>query len=132
MPPILDVDLDELPDSDTVPNGKYRLRIDNVSDVKLDKNENEFVGFEFTVVEGDHVNRKVFEPYVLLRAGATLKKICKAAGYSKPRLGATDDLLALELTAMVTTRESIDFGPQNKISNYIIPGESKMAGKGKK
>ena len=125
MPPILDVDVNDLPDSDVVPGGKYKLRVDDITDVKEDKNEEEFVGFEYSIVEGDHTGRKLFEPYVKIRSGSTFKKICKACRFNKAKLGSSDELIGLEFWAMIKVQDSENFGEQNRISVYLIPNEGK-------
>jgi hypothetical protein len=124
---ILDVDVDELPDSDTIPAGEYLLRIDSVSDPQTDKNEQQFVKIEFTVAEGEYANRKVYENYVPLQGKSTLKKIIRAAGYDKPRLTSTDDLVGLELKATVKIEKSDKYGDQNRIAHYLVPQEATQA-----
>lgn len=124
MPPIVEVDLESLPDSDTVPVGQYSLRIDSITEVKQDKNGDDFVGLTYSIVKGDYVNRKVVEPYVTLKKGSKLKRICKAAGYAKPRLTSTDELVGLELSAYVGRQTSDQYGDQNNVKTYIVPGES--------
>lgn len=121
--PIVEVDLENLPDSDTVPVGQYLLRIDSITEVKQDKNGDDFVSLTYSIVKGDYVNRKVVEPYVTLKKGSKLKRLCKAAGYSKPRLTSTDELVGLELSAYVGKQTSDQYGDQNNIKTYIVPGE---------
>lgn len=126
MPPIIDVVVSDLPDSDTIPVGQYRLRIDAITDIKQDKNNADFIGLTFTVIEGDYVNRKIQEPYVLLHERSTLKKILKASEYKEPKLARTEDLIGLELRAYVGKKAATDERPeQNNIRNYIIPGTKK-------
>lgn len=129
---ILDVDVNELPDSDTIPAGEYKLRIDGVGDIQQDKNQNEYITLELTVTEGEYANRKVFENYVPLSGKSLLKKILRASGFAQPKLSSTEDLIGLELTAIVKVEKSEKYGEQNRISAYVARREEPMAfGKGK-
>lgn len=118
---ILNVVVDELPESDVIPAGQYRLRIDNVGDPQTDKNGNEYISVEYAVVEGEYTGRKIFDNYVPIAGRARLRKILAAAGFDKPKLGATDELIGLELDAVVAIRKSEEFGEQNYISVYLMP-----------
>lgn len=128
---IVEVDLENLPDSDTIPVGQYRFRIDSVTEQKPDKNGDNFVGFRYSVVKGDHVNRQVMENYVVLHKGSKIKRICRACGFNKPKLTSTDELIGMEFDAYVGKQDSDQYGPQNTIRSYIIPGEV-VGGKKKK
>jgi len=126
---IVDVDIAGLPDSDTAPKGQYRLRIDQVSEVKEDKNGDEFVNLGLSIIKGDYANKRISENYITLRKGAKLKRILRAAQFDKPRLANLEEMIGLELDAILTVKDSEEYGEQNKISVYIVPGEHAMAGK---
>lgn len=117
---ILDIDLDTLPDSDAIPGGKYKLRIDNVSDPEKDKNSNEYVKITYAVIEGEFANRKISDNYVPTSGRAKLKKIVRAAKYKQRKLTQTQDLVGLELVAIVGMDKTEEFGEQNKIITYIV------------
>ncbi len=124
---LIDVDLDTLPDSDAVPAGRYKLRIDEVTAPKFDKNNIKFVGITYTIIEGEYINRKVPEPYVPLTGKSTLKKITKAAGFGNRQLKDTDELVTLTLEAYLRVEKSDEFGEQNRIATYAVPGETAPA-----
>lgn len=119
--PIVNVNVDDLPDSDAIPGARYKLRIDEVSDVKQDTNNDDFVSLTYTVTEGDYVNRKVYESYVPLQGRSTLKRILLATQFDKATLADTNDLIGLEFEAVVGVKKDENFGERNKISQYIIP-----------
>ena len=127
---ILNVVLDDLPESDVIPAGQYHLRVDEVSDVQEDKNGTEYVKVTYTVTDGEHANRKLFEPYVPLSGAARLRKILSAAGFEGTKITRTDDLVGLEMAAIVKITKSDDYGEQNRIVTYL-PG-TKVVGKGKR
>lgn len=122
---VLDIDTDDLPDSDAVPAGQYRVRIDEVDGPHEDKNHVKFVKVSFTVINGDYVNRKFKENYVpLTKEGArasTLKKIMRCVSFAGTKLRTTDDLVGYEGDVVVKVRVTEDFGDQNQIASYIIP-----------
>lgn len=119
----VDVAIDDLPDSDAVPAGRYRLRIDEVSEPKSDKNDVDFVKIKFVITSGEFVNRKVSENYVPLAGRSTLKKILRASNFKGAKLASTDELIGLELEAVLGVENSEDFGEQNRIRKYLMPGE---------
>ena len=131
---ILNVVLAELPESDVIPGGQYKIRIDEVSDVQEDKNQTEYIKITFSVSEGEHANRKLFENYVPLAGAAKLRKILRAADFEGTKLTNTDDLVGLEMAAIVKVAKSDEFGEQNKIVTYLpIPKEATVPGrKGKR
>ena len=121
---IIDVNVDELPDSDVVPRAKYKFRIDEASEAELDKNQIRFTKLKYSIIEGEYVNRKVNDNYVPLEGKAKLKRILRASGWpAGKRLATTQDLVGLEFEAIVGVEESEAFGEQNRIVTYIVPGE---------
>ena len=122
---IINVNVDELPESDTIPSGEYAVRIDGVSDVKEDKNGIEFVKLEFTVIDGEFTNRKVFENYVPLSGSSKLRKILKASDFNGSNLTDTDDLIGLEVGVIVKVTKSDAFPDSNSISHYMTKKQEK-------
>lgn len=116
---ILNVIVDELPESDVIPAGQYPLRVDEVSDVAEDKNGTEYVKVTFSVTDGEYANRKLFEGYVPLAGSAKLRKILAAAGFEGKKLTSTDDLVGLEVAAIVKVTKSDEYGEQNRIVTYL-------------
>jgi|SRR5579863_1799967 len=118
---VLDLDWETLPDSDALPPGEYTLRIDKVSEIQLDKRQNQYLGFEYSVIEGEYVNRKVFDPYVPLQGRSTLKKILRATKFPQQRLGNSDQLIGLTFKAVLRVEKTEEYGEQNRIVAYIDP-----------
>ena len=120
---IVDIPISELPDSDAFPAGTYTFRIDEVTGPHTDKNQVNYLSFKYVVSEGDHAGRIVREPYVPTTGKAKLKKILRAAGYSKPRLGDLNELFGLEFKAITKVKNDDNFGEQNVITAYLIGSE---------
>lgn len=118
---IINVTVNDLPESDSIPGGQYRLRIDEVNGPEEDKNGNEYISIVYTVASGEYANRKVNEGYVLLAGKAKLRKILNAISYDKEVLADTDDIIGEELDAIVGMEKSEEYGDQNKIRSYIVP-----------
>ncbi len=116
---LVDVDVEGLPDSDTIPAGKYAVRIDAASDVAEDKRGEEYVKLTYTVTEGDYVNRKLYDNYVRLSGSSQLKRILRAGKFSKPRLSDTNDMIGLELIVMTKIQHDDNFGDQSRVSAYL-------------
>jgi len=121
---IINVNIVELPEADTIPAGEYAFRIDGVSEVKKDKNGSEFVSLEYTVMDGEYEGRKVFEPYIRLAGASTLRKLLKACNYQESKLPDSDDLLGLEFSAAIKVQEARDqFDASNRIAHYLVPNK---------
>lgn len=126
---ILNIDVNSLPESDTVPAGQYAFRIDSVDGPEVDKNGAEYLKLTYTITKGDYTNRKVFEGYVPLSGKSTLRKLLMASSYNESTLGDGDELLGLEFEAVIKVVKDDKYGEQNKISAYIMP-ISTPSGKG--
>ena len=132
---ILDVDLDEFPESDVIPSGQYKIRIDNVDGPLQDKNDEPYLKFRYTIVEGPYVNRVLFDNYVSLSPQAArasqIKKILRACGFAGAKLRTTDELVGLELVVVVKVKEDPTYGEQNSISVYLdLSGASEAVAAG--
>jgi len=117
---IVNVDVEGLPDSDALPAGQYKLRIDTVSDPVEDKNGNEYISIGYTVTAGEYTNRKVFDNYVLLEGQSKLKKILRACKFNGKVLADTNEIVGLELEAVIKVKKSEEYGEQNNISVYLV------------
>lgn len=121
---IINVTVEDLPESDTIPAGEYALRIDEVGEVKQDKNGGDFIQVEYSVTEGEYTNRKVFDNYIPLAGKSTLRKLLKAIKYKEQVLADTDELIGEELRALIGIEEGIN-GPMNKVTMYLAPTKQK-------
>ncbi len=132
---ILDVDLEEFPDSDVIPSGQYKVRIDKVDGPLQDKNDDQYLKFVYTVVEGPYTNRQLFDNYVSLSPQAArasqIKKILKACAFAGGKLRTTDEIVGLEMVVVVKVKEDPEYGEQNRISVYLdLSGASEMTAAG--
>jgi hypothetical protein len=116
---IVNVLVDDLPDSDNVPAGKYDVRIEKVKEAKPDKNGDDYIGLEYTIIAGDHEGRKLFDGYIPLAGSSKLKKILKAIEFKGKTLADTDQLIGEEMTIVCKVRTSEEFGDQNSITVYL-------------
>lgn len=131
---ILNIKVSDLPESDAIPGGQYRLRIDEITGPEEDKNGDEFISVTYVVVEGEYINRKVNQGWLPLSGRSTLRKLLAAIGYTKEIFGNSDEIVGEELEAIVGVEKSDEYGDQNKIRSYIIPTKKPSmtkAGKGK-
>lgn len=129
---LIEVDLNDLPESDTIPKGQYPLMITNVSDPRPDKNGADFVSLEFTIRDDhEYAGRKIFEPYVPLAGDSRLRKIAKAASHDKTVIKDTSDMIGWELDAVVGVRDDDRYGAQNRVEVYLAPAQVVAAPKGK-
>ncbi len=130
---LLDIDVTDFPDQDTIPNGQYRLRVDDASGPYQDKNRDNFLKITYRVVNGDHVNRGFADNYVPLAKNhpraSTIKRLLKSAGVANLHIKQAEDLVGLEMDAMVGVRSDANFGDQNVVTSFIVPGEPVGAGK---
>lgn len=132
---ILNITINDLPESDVFPAGQYRFRIDDVQldedgSPKTDKKGTEYIGLGLTIVgpEGNpHIGRKHTEGYIPLSGKATLRRILMASEFEGETLATTDELVALEFDAVATVKKDEEYGEQNRISTYIIPGRAAVA-----
>lgn len=120
---IINVTVDSLPESDTVPAGQYHLRIDEVNGPEDDKNNVPFIKIVYTITDGEYTNRKIFDNYIPLEGKSTLRKLLKAVDFGGDTLADTEELVGGELEAVIGVTKSDLFGEQNNIRMYIAPGK---------
>lgn len=127
---ILNVKVADLPESDVVPAGQYHVRIDEVEGPEEDKNGDEYIKITYTITDGEHINRKLFDNYVILHGKAKLRKILKACLFDGDVLADTEELVGAELDVVASVTKDDKYGEQNKVTMYIIPGQAVPAGAG--
>jgi len=124
----VDVDMEQVQDAlEPIPAGQYAVRVD-VLDVRASKGgaSTQVLHLEYLVLEGEFVNRRVFDNVGLSKDAAwRLKQLLKAAKVGYSVVGGrtefdTDDLQGALLGINVTQKVYED-RPQNKVASYVIP-----------
>jgi len=125
----LDIDIGELPDSDALPVGKYRFRIDTVGK-GVDKKQNGYLKFTYSVVDGDFVTQEARENYVPFSGRALLKKILVAIAWKHKKLTTAnmDKMIGMEFNAMTRIESSDEYGDKTRIAVYLDPNSTVEAG----
>ena len=125
----LDIDVEDLPDSDAIPAGKYKFRIDAVVTGTSKKGVG-FFKMKFVVVEGEHVLREANENYIPYKGRAILKKILIAVGWKHKKLNDKnmDKLIGMEFNAITRIESSDEYGDQTRITVYLDPNAAVTEG----
>ena len=118
---ILNIRVDSLPDSDAVPGGQYKVRIDEIAGPEEDKNGVEYISVTYVITDGEYTNRKIVDGYVPLSGKSKLRRLLNAIGFSKEILAETEDIIGEELDIIVGMEKSDEYGDQNKVRSYIVP-----------
>ena len=116
-----------------IPAGRYAAMITK-SEMKATKDgTGSYLHLEFTLLDGEHRNRKVFanlclnhknEKTVAIARG-DLSAICHAVGVMQPRDSL--ELQNIPLLITVTVKKRTDLGHENEFQNEITKYESKAA-----
>ncbi len=109
-----------------VPDGSYNVAIEK-AEVKETKSGGKLIAVQFSVIDGPHSNRKIFNQYNFENASAQavqiglgqLKGMMKAFGHKNPnKLESTDELVGLKGVVRVKVEEDPGYGAQARIKSY--------------
>ena len=118
-----------------IPAGVYNLVITKAEDA-LTKKGDKRINMQFTVMDGEHKGRKIFEGYNLTGSNETatrisrgqIKSLLKCAGKEDHDLSGPGDFLNLEIAAVVAVKTDETYGDKNVIKSFKPKKAEQMAG----
>jgi hypothetical protein len=111
--------------NDLLPRGEYKATV-VASEMKETRSGGEMLRLEFQILEGQFLNRKVWENYNLVniseqavRIGkGQLSSLCRAIGVGQMKDSSELHYKPLKITVGVKKASDSSYGDQNKITNY--------------
>lgn len=117
---------------DPLPNGKYKVAITASVMKPTQKGDGSYLELEFTVLEGQYKDRKVWDrlclshpnPKAVQIARSNLSAICRAVGVMKPADSCDLHNIPLEITVKVKKTDD-DF--TNDVKKYTAVGQDQFS-----
>ena len=110
---------------DILPQGDYRVQVTACSKKPTKSGDGAYMAFEFTVLDGEHVERKLWHNFNLWNKSAQaveiaqgeIKELCAAVGILAPK--SEEDFVGRSCVAVVKVAKRKDTGDaENRISAY--------------
>jgi hypothetical protein len=124
-----EVNLNDVPDSDVIPAGEYRLICTKAELATSTNGKYDMVKLQWSVGSGEFQNRVVFDQMIIKTTASDanakqavaighrrLKAMCLAVGVDKPN--DTADFVGKKCNAAVIIAKSDEYGDRNEVRKY--------------
>ncbi len=117
---------DKVDDFENLPDGEYNCLLEDVANKKSEKTGNEWIGFKFNVLDGEHAGRYIFVNYfftekTISRSIKQVTKLTHDFGYELPIDSFQSmEILTEALLNLCGNTATVKQTTKNEYSNYKV------------
>jgi hypothetical protein len=113
-----------------IPRGEYRMKAIEAEEFETKAGDGSYIRVVFQVIDGDYMNRKVFQNFNVNNPSEEAQKIGRGQVFAwsvacnRPEAGDSDELLEIPFIGMVDIEPGKGgYGPNNRIRRFLDPNE---------